>query len=25
LSAVRDDLLDLARYVDGRIESGGTN
>ncbi len=25
LSAVRDDLLDLARYVDGRIESGGTS
>jgi uncharacterized phage protein gp47/JayE len=24
LSAVRDDLLDLARFVDGRIESGGS-
>jgi hypothetical protein len=25
LSAVRDDLLDLARYVDGRVDSRGTN
>jgi hypothetical protein len=25
LAAVRDDLLDLARYVDGRIESGGAS
>lgn len=25
LAAVRDDLLDLARYVDGRIDSGGAS